>query len=219
MSEPAAIGDMTRRLMAKIERVQAASANMPATAEEPDDTGDLERWQEMEWARVIPPRLRGARLDSVDGSPGRMLAEWASSSAPKPNVIITGPVGVGKTWASIAAVRPAFESSMSVAFYSVGQALRDLTPGAPYQHETMDALLNVQRLVLDDVGTERTSEWAAEQVHAVIDDRWLNQRPVIATTNFAIRELRERLGPRVASRLLDDAVVIAMAGRDRRLHP
>ncbi len=64
-------------------------------------------------------------------------------------------------------------------------------------------------LIIDDLGVERNSEFAREQVFNIIDSRYRNQLPMIVTTNLTVDELknpadlaRERIYDRVLERCM-----------------
>lgn len=46
-------------------------------------------------------------------------------------------------------------------------------------------------LIIDDLGIERNTEYALEQVYAVIDERYKAGKPLIITTNLTIAQIRD----------------------------
>ena len=65
--------------------------------------------------------------------------------------------------------------------------------GAMYSEERyryIASFSNYSLLILDDLGIERSTEYALEQVYAVIDERYKSGLPVIITTNLKIAEIR-----------------------------
>lgn len=48
-------------------------------------------------------------------------------------------------------------------------------------------------LIIDDLGVERSSEYALEQVYNVVDSRYLSRLPFIVTTNLTLNELKKPL--------------------------
>lgn len=48
-------------------------------------------------------------------------------------------------------------------------------------------------LIIDDLGVERSTEYAMEQMFFVIDSRYRSRRPMIITTNLKLSELKNRL--------------------------
>jgi len=70
-------------------------------------------------------------------------------------------------------------------------------------------------VVLDDLGAEKQTEWACEQLYIAIDRRYGRMAPLVVTSNL----LPEQLDPRIASRLQhqDYATVVRFSGTDRRI--
>ena len=48
-------------------------------------------------------------------------------------------------------------------------------------------------LVIDDLGVERSTEYAMEQMFTVIDSRYRSKKPLIVTTNLKLEETRQTL--------------------------
>lgn len=70
-------------------------------------------------------------------------------------------------------------------------------------------------LILDDLGTHKPSEWASEQLYMLFDTR---VAPVIATSNYKLEELPERLGhDRLVSRMMGLSAPVQVTGDDWRL--
>jgi len=79
----------------------------------------------------------------------------------------------------------------------------------------LQGLANANLLFLDDIGTNKPSEWATEMLYSLLDNRVL---PVIATSNYSLEELPVRLGhDRIVSRLCGLAHVQTVTGDDWRL--
>ena len=74
-------------------------------------------------------------------------------------------------------------------------------------------------LIIDDLGIERSTEYAKEQVYAVIDERYKANLPLIITTNLTIGEIRNPenvADARIYSRVLEMCTPIHVGGGDRR---
>jgi DNA replication protein DnaC len=75
-------------------------------------------------------------------------------------------------------------------------------------------------LIIDDLGVERSTDFALEQVYAVVNERYKSGLPLIVTTNLAISEIREaqdEAHDRIFSRLLEMCTPIQIQGNDRRV--
>jgi DNA replication protein DnaC len=75
-------------------------------------------------------------------------------------------------------------------------------------------LRECELLALDDLGSWRISEWAADNLYGVVDYRWSNQLPIVAASNYP--NLDALLGDRIGSRLSDGMTRVELGGADRR---
>ena len=50
---------------------------------------------------------------------------------------------------------------------------------------------NAPLLILDDVGTERNTEYSNEQVYEIINTRYKAKKPLIITTNLTMKAMKE----------------------------
>ena len=140
----------------------------------------------------------------------RMLAEGIGQ-----NLILTGPVGAGKTWAAWKAaeeaVRSGYEGSVII---TTAAALRRSIAPATADPREFARCFTAGLLVIDDLGTFRLSEWDLDNFSDLIDSRWAAQIPTAVTSNKT--NLGELLGPRISSRLQHSALKVALDGADRR---
>jgi DNA replication protein DnaC len=173
-------------------------------------------WRESRWDQ-IPNRFRWARADRLDEDVAKEVTAWAGSPGPLPNLVLYGSVGTGKTFAAVAAARLRFDAGDEVAFWPVVELLDGLRPGGDL--EVWDqAVYDAQVLILDDLGASRATDWTDERLYALVNRRWLDERPTIVTTNIDPGQLAVALGERMASRILGaPAVVYGLNGPDRRL--
>jgi DNA replication protein DnaC len=119
----------------------------------------------------------------------------------------------GKTHLAIAACRRYLERGVPAKFVYVPEMLKELRDSFDFEGDLsyrvkFDVFLKVPLLVLDDLGTEKRTEWTREQVQTIINTRANAGLPLIVTSNLPINELMgtanedERLASmRVASRL------------------
>jgi DNA replication protein DnaC len=119
-------------------------------------------------------------------------------------LVLHGGLGVGKTHLAAAVAHESVARSETTIFTTVPDLLDHLRSTFSPQSTTsydqqFEQMRNVHLLVLDDLGTESSSEWAQEKLYQLIDHRYNNKLPTIITTNVTLTELEER----IASRMLD----------------
>jgi DNA replication protein DnaC len=169
------------------------------------------------WDQIVPARFAAATLEDLADQPDHVrerITEWSNDPAGR-NLILGGPVGVGKTHTAIAACRPLWLDGTDVEFHPVGELLDLLRPGGP--QDAMDRLVAVPILIIDDLGSERATDWTAERLYNLVNRRWLEALPIAATSNLDKTAFSEALGERVYSRLTGDgAVGVKFGGQDRR---
>lgn len=78
-----------------------------------------------------------------------------------------------------------------------------------------DRLLTCNLLILDDIGSEKPSEWVSERLYDIINTRYSEMKTIIYTSNYTPKELSVRLGDRIGSRVTGSTVV-ELKGLDRR---
>lgn len=147
---------------------------------------------------------------------------WATGTGPKLGLVLTGPVGVGKTTLAAQAFRHRLLGERG-RWRSVPTLMAHLTAGfgtARYE-EAVKLLDGTWMLGLDDLDKARPSEVAAERIFAAIDNTIASNKPLIVTTNLSLGQLGQRWpvewSQPIVSRLVGHCEVVQMAGPDRRL--
>src|SRR5258708_424484 len=86
--------------------------------------------------------------------------------------------------------------------------------------ETYSALLDkvkfVRVLALDDLGTEKPTEFVLERLFSIINHRYEHELPTFVTTNLGLLDLAKRIDPRVFERLMETSRFIEVKGPNLR---
>lgn len=215
------MGDLERPAMAEVvRRAEAARARqaprgMPAI---PDEEKQEARRQVLltQWAQRVPAKFVNARVTDFEDRVRLELERWQEAQIDGVSLVLTGPVGVGKSYAAVAAVRPIFAKGCSLLFVPATRLLDMVAYSNPDATVNRRQLETVDLLILDDLGTQRDNEWAIEQVYGVVNERWLEDRPTVVTSNLTPADLEEAIGERTYSRLADAGIGVRLSGEDRR---
>lgn len=122
---------------------------------------------------------------------------------------LMGDVGTGKTSLAMLLSKAALEAGRSVAIYSMPRLLArirrtyDTDAGEEGYLSFFNRLASVDLLHLDDLGAEKRTDWVLEQLYAIVDRRYEEQRAMVVTTNLEVPALEEQIGERTVSRLVE----------------
>ena len=165
------------------------------------------------------------RFDTARDTPDLRMAKryvehWERARADNLGLLFWGDVGTGKTFLAACIANALLERAVPVLMTNFSKLLNQL--GGMYseeRHQYISSLSHFPLLIIDDLGIERNTEYALEQVYAVVDERYRAGLPLIVTTNLTIREIRsptDLAHARIYSRILELCTPVHIAGEDRR---
>ena len=159
--------------------------------------------------------------DTADIRKARKYVEnWRKVKAENLGLLLWGYVGTGKSFMAACIANALLEQGVPVLMTNFSKILNQM--GAMYSEERYQyiaAFSNYPLLIIDDLGIERNTEYALEQVYAVIDERYKSGLPMIITTNLTMDELNDPADVahgRIYSRVLEMCTPIQVLGSDRR---
>lgn len=212
-------------LVAAVADLREPTVRLAQSDDDDPETPHTPAWYRREAAereeRAIPRRYRDAQTDHPD------IHAWVSTFVADPHVcpslLIDGPTGTGKTHAAFAALRLVGQSGRYAPWHATTttELFASLRPRPGGDSAgTFETLARCPLLFLDDLGTAKGSEWTEETLFRLVDRRYAECLPSIFTTNVPTRELAERLGERIASRLAETTRRVTLTGTDwRRRRP
>jgi DNA replication protein DnaC len=167
------------------------------------------------WDRVIPRRFRRVRITDFSEAVAADIDGWARQVTDGVNLVVYGPVGVGKTGAACAAVRHAAATANAVGFRPAPELFDGLRPGGP--EDLFRRVAETPILILDDLGAEKVTEWTGERTDMLVNRRYSDMLSTVVTTNLEPGALEAHVGERTFSRLVGEgAVILRLTGADRR---
>lgn len=174
----------------------------------------------IDYTKVIPPRFHHA--DYERDVPATLKEVFVSQLQKRDGLYLHGDPGVGKTHIACALAKEIIEKGYSVKFFNTGKFLETLRgefdkPSNPEEVGFFKEIMDFKGvLILDDIGSEKVSDWARERIYLILNDRYENMLPTIFTSNCDLEILSVRIGDRVASRIAGMTVRVRRGGADRR---
>lgn len=192
------------------------------------DIRELEK-QEAELANKkrlnLAPRFSDARFENFDSSlqpvAFKIAKEWRTAWTPqtRKGLYLYGLAGSGKTHLA-AAIGNDLMQTARPRFISSPELLLQIKKTYNNQHsddELIDRMSYTKLLIIDDIGSEKPTEWVQETLFVIIDRRYTNYLPTIFTSNLSLDQLQERLGYRIASRIAEMSEVVELKKVDYRI--
>lgn len=132
-------------------------------------------------------------------------------------LLFFGPVGTGKTYYATCIANALIDNGFRVYVTNFPRLCNKLFHLQDKQ-DAIDDLNTYDLLVIDDLASERKTEYMDELVWNVIDTRYRAKLPIIITTNLTSEELKntEISQARIFSRLYEMCTFIPVDGKDRR---
>ena len=112
------------------------------------------------------------------------------------SLIIMGKSDTGKTHLAAAIANKLIENDKIVLMERLTNLLDRIREtyenNTKSENELIEIYSNADMLIIDDLGTEKISNWALEKLYTIIQNRYENGLPIIITTRFNKQGLIER---------------------------
>lgn len=134
-------------------------------------------------------------------------------------LLLYGGVGTGKTYIACMIANALIDKGYPVLVTNFARILSTLQ-GTFDKQEYLDSLNQFKLLVIDDLGVERETSYAKEQVYNIIDSRYRAGLPMIITTNLTMQKMAtetEITDKRVYDRIIERCFPVEVAGESRRM--
>lgn len=214
------------------------------------DCAARERVRHVEDRAGIPPLYRRASFDNfllpeaneiAHRALGRVMGNVRTYTrefpyGEKPGLLLIGETGTGKTHLAVAALRILISRGFDGVFFDYLNLLDRIRASydkasGETDREAFRVAMEAEILLLDDLGSQRLTEWTEDTLTSIITSRCNNKKALIATTNLPDPEpgtafhdrptatpgrtehretLAEKVGIRVHSRLFEMCKVVPM---------
>ena len=134
-------------------------------------------------------------------------------------LLLHGGVGTGKTYIACMIANALVDKGYPVLVTNFSRILNTLQ-STTKKLEYLDSLNSFKLIVIDDLGVERDTGYAKEQVFSIIDSRYRAELPMIITTNLSMQKLATETDiayKRVYDRIIERCYPIEVSGESRRV--
>lgn len=143
-------------------------------------------------------------------------------------LLIYGEPGNGKTYLSSCIANSLLENFIPVICVSINGLLGRIQEtynkwGKEAEADVIRGLCNADLLIIDDLGTEKKTDWSQSMIYNIIDSRYRSNLPLIITTNLNINPketngvLTELYGKRTEDRILEMCTPILNTAKSIRI--
>lgn len=115
--------------------------------------------------------------------------EWVKEN--NAGILLWGDVGGGKTFLAACIANALIDQCIPAMMTTIPKLVSAMTKDFGAERASvLNMVANAPLLVLDDVGTERNTEFSNEQVYEIINTRYKAKKPLIVTTNLTMSALK-----------------------------
>lgn len=137
------------------------------------------------------------------------------------NLLFVGGTGLGKTFLSACIANAVTDRGFSVCYESAPQLFaileKDKFSPTEESRQAAEKLSKCELLIIDDLGTEMPGNFVTAALYSLLNQRLLEERSMVISTNLNINEMAQRYSPQIASRLGGQFKLIPFLGADIRM--
>ena len=191
---------------------------------------ELCRIDNLRSSSLIESRLRNARLNTYKHTKDnerlykialRYVDNFENMYKHSQGILFWGAVGTGKSYTAACIANELLDRKVPVVMTSFVKIFQNLQASQDAEKELMTRFNAAKLLIIDDLGTERNTDYGLEKVYNIIDSRYLSGKPLILTTNLSLQEMRETTDIRyrkVYDRIFEMCYPVQVIGKSWRMN-
>ena len=137
------------------------------------------------------------------------------------NLLFVGGTGLGKTFLSACIAKTVTDRGYSVVYETAGRLFAKLErakfSGDEEARKEVEKYDKCDLLIIDDLGTEMPGQFVTAALYSLVNERLLENKPMVISTNLNVDEMARRYSPQIASRLHGGFNRLTFVGEDIRV--
>ena len=171
----------------------------------------------------VPKRYQGKSLKNYDHARQPKaykfaldyLTNWRENLKSGKSLFFVGDVGTGKSHLAYAILNGLIKRGVPGIAASVPDLMDDLRDFD--DSGRIEALKEIDLLVLDDLGSQKNSEWVTERLFIILNARYSELKPTIITSNHRLEVLEKTSGwERIVDRIIEMCDIVLVNGESYR---
>lgn len=171
---------------------------------------------------MIPKRFENAKYEDIPDNIKNLVVNIVDS---RKGIYIFGSCGTGKTHICYSIVKYFDENKMKNWLLNMPELLKLLKEDfreenklVSQENTNLSKIFNFRGLlIIDDIGSEKITDWVEETLYAIVNKRYEDVLPTIFTSNLSPEKLTEKYGDRIVSRIIGSCDIAELLGEDNRL--
>lgn len=172
---------------------------------------DMDRVDRLKKASLMGEKFKEARFSTFQVTKynarnlklcQRYVSRFDKMMEKNQGLIFWGDVGTGKSYAAACIANELLSKGIPVVMTSLVKILEIVQSGEENESNIISRLNSARLVIFDDLGAERSTDYALEKIYNIIDSRYRSKKPMLLTTNLTIDEMKEETDRRY-SRIYD----------------
>ena len=137
------------------------------------------------------------------------------------NLLLLGQTGCGKTFLSNCIAKALLDEGVSVVYFTAFELFRVFEEQTFKKNSSAEDLnehiFDCDLLIIDDLGTEFQNSFTTARLFQCLNERLLQNKSTIISTNLSLEDMRDTYSERITSRVFSYYEPIKLIGEDIRI--
>ena len=185
---------------------------------------DMELVNKLKDASLMDSRFSSASFASYEITPQndkilklcrRYVGKFDEMIQNNQGLLFYGDVGTGKSYTAACIANELLKRRVPVVMTSLIKLIEIIQRGESQETVILNRMNQAKLVIFDDLGAERSTDYALERIYSIIDARYRRRLPMILTTNLTLKQMKEERDlrySRIYDRIFECCYPVKFAG-------